>query len=140
MRLFAAGLVLGGLLAALLLRPPAPLPPPPARVDTLRVTLARLDTVYARDTVVLWRTVRAVDTVIRVDSVPVIARDSARADSALRLSLAGLRACLGTVRLCEQRLAVQESLPVAAPRPPARGRVFVAGVLAGLVLPRLLRR
>ena len=119
------------------------------RADTIRVTIARLDTVYRADTVRLWRLVRAVDTVVRVDSIPVIAADSARADSGLRVLYAGLRTCVSTVQTCEQRLDAERRLRVLAestagarvsPRGRGRGRAFVAGALVGAGTVLLLRR
>lgn len=84
------------------------------RTDTLRVTIARLDTVYQRDTLVFWRTKRIVDTLVRVDSIPVIARDSARADTALRATLSSLSACAVALGACERRVSAERQLRVAA--------------------------
>lgn len=120
-----------------------------AKTDTIRVTIARLDTVYRADTVRLWRIKRAVDTLVRVDSIPVLAADSARADSSLRVLYAGLQACAPTVLTCEQRLDAERRLRVLAEstlagrstvRPSRRGRTFVAGALAGAGAVLLLRR
>ena len=120
-----------------------------ARTDTLRVQIARLDTVYRADTVRLWRTLRVIDTLVRVDSIPVIAADSARADTSLRVLHAGLRSCASALTTCEQRVTLERRLRVVAesaaaarasppPRHPARG--FVAGALTGAVTVLLLRR
>lgn len=119
------------------------------RTDTLRVEIQRLDTVYHTDTLRLWRLLRQVDTLVRVDSIPVLAADSARADTSLRVLYAGLRACATTVQTCEQRVAAERRLRVlaesalAAPgaTPPRRtGRAFVTGALAGSAVVLFLRR
>jgi len=117
------------------------------RTDTLRVEIARLDTVYRADTVRLWRLVRQVDTLVRVDSIPVLAADSARADTALRGLHQTLTSCVSVVQTCEARLAAErrlrvlaESAAVAGGRPRPRGRAFAAGALAGAVTVLLLRR
>lgn len=120
------------------------------RTDTVRVLLRQLDTVYQRDTVTLWRLVREVDTLRIVDSIPYYAADSARADSALRVTTTALRACVSSVLTCEQRAALERRLRVAAesalaapPGYPAlrtRARDVGAGALAGAALVLLLRR
>lgn len=117
------------------------------RTDTLRLTIARLDTVYQRDTLVLWRTKRIIDTLVRVESIPAIARDSARADTALRVTLAGLSACSAALTTCEARVAAERQLRVAAEsalaerasrRPPVLA--LSLGALAGLLTALLLGR
>ena len=119
------------------------------RTDTLRIEIARLDTVYRRDTVVFWRVKRAVDTLVRVDSIPVIARDSSRADSALRLTTAAVEACSVALLTCEARVAKERQLRLAAeaivaarPAPSLRLPVLagVAGVLVGTLTTLLLHR
>jgi hypothetical protein len=120
------------------------------RTDTVRVLLRQLDTVYRADTVRLWRLVRQVDTLVRVDSIPVIAADSARADSALRVTTTALRACVSSVLTCEQRAALEHRLRLAAESalaaPPGRpslrtrARDAGAGALAGAALVLFLRR
>lgn len=119
------------------------------RTDTLRLEIARLDTVYRTDTLRLWRLVRIVDTLVRVDSIPVIAADSARADTSLRVLHAGLRSCVAALSTCEQRLAAERRLRVLAesalvarpdPSPRPRARAFWAGAAAGAGLVLLLRR
>lgn len=120
-----------------------------SRTDTLRVEIARLDTVYQRDTVVFWRLKRQVDTLVRVDSIPVIARDSSRAESSLRALSAAVSACSSALLTCEARAASERSLRVAAEsalavqvarraRPPVLA--VTAGVLAGIVSALLLTR
>ncbi len=119
-----------------------------ARTDTVRVEIARLDTIYQTDTLRLWRLIRQVDTLVRVDSIPVLAADSARADTALRLLTSSVRACVSTVDLCEQRFAAERRLRVLAesaaarparnPRPRARAFLVGAALGAGTVL--ILRR
>lgn len=119
------------------------------RTDTLRVEIARLDTIYQRDTLVFWRLKRQVDTLVRVDSIPVIARDSSRADSSLRALSSTLSACSSALLTCEARVASERSLRVAAesalavraaqnPRLPVLAAV--GGVLAGIVSALLLTR
>ena len=76
-----------------------------ARVDSLAVVQARVDTVYRADTVRLWRTlthydsVRTTDTLTRNDTVFV---HRAVADDAVA-------ACRVTVRTCEERVAVRDA-------------------------------
>jgi hypothetical protein len=84
------------------------------RTDTLRVEIARLDTVYQRDTVVFWRLKRQTDTLVRVDSIPVIARDSSRADSSLRALSSALSVCSSVLLTCEARIEAERQLRVAA--------------------------
>lgn len=118
------------------------------RTDTIRVEIARLDTVYRRDTVVFWRIKRVVDTLVRVDSIPVIARDSARADSALRLTTSAVQACSVALLTCEERVAKERELRLAAEgraaAPPARSLRLPAlaaagGVLVGVLTTLLLQ-
>lgn len=108
------------------------------RTDTIRVEIARLDTVYRRDTVVFWRLKRQVDTLVQVDSIPVIARDSSRADSALRVTTAAVEACSVVLLTCEQRVAKERQLRLAAESraaaPPARSLRLPALAAAGGVL------
>lgn len=119
------------------------------RTDTLRVEIARLDTVYQRDTVVFWRLKRQVDTLVRVDSIPAIARDSSRADSSLRVLSATVSACSSALLTCEARVASERLLRVAAEsalavqagrraRPPVLA--VTVGALAGIVSALLLSR
>lgn len=121
------------------------------QVDTLRIRVAELDTVYQRDTVVFWRLKRAVDTLIVPESIPVIARDSARADSALQVTTTALGVCSAVVVTCEQRVAAERRLreaaeaalgapPALTPRLPVRA--FSVGVLTGVaaVTVLILRR
>jgi hypothetical protein len=119
------------------------------RTDTLRVTIARLDTVYRRDTLVFWRTKRIVDTLVRVDSIPVIARDSARADTALRVTLSAVSACAVALETCERRVSAERQLRVAAesalavrgaPSRRSPALAFSVGALAGLLSALLLTR
>lgn len=119
------------------------------RTDTIRLEIARLDTVYRRDTVVFWRMKRVVDTLVRVDSIPVIARDSARADSALRLATSTIASCSVALLTCEERVARERQLRLAAEgragapaAPSLRLPVLagVAGVLVGTLTTLLLRR
>jgi hypothetical protein len=122
-----------------------------AQADTIRQEIVRLDTVYMRDTTVFWRTKRIVDTLVIVDSIPIIARDSSRADPALRLTLQTVEYCSASVTSCELRLSAEkrlrmlaESTAVAAKAapPPLRARALdvmggvLAGVLAGVLLAR----
>jgi hypothetical protein len=109
--------------------------------DTLRVEIVRLDTVYARDTLTFWRLKRVVDTLVVPESIPVIARDSARAETALRQTTEALTACALVVQTCEQRVAAERRLREAAeaavaaglaPAPHRPGRAFGVGVLAGV--------
>lgn len=120
-----------------------------ARTDTVRVDIARLDTVYRADTVRLWRLVRQVDTLVRVDSIPVIAADSARATASILTLRAALETCVGVVRTCEQRLSAERRLrqlaestaaAQAGRSPRSRGRAFWAGAAAGAGTVLLLRR
>ena len=109
------------------------------RVDTLVQERIRLDTVYRRDTVRLWRAVmrydtsRVTDTVVRGDTV-FVAR--AVADEAVQ-------ACLATVSTCEAEKAnLRETLRIADSTilnmPPTQDTkkvaliAFVVGVLASL--------
>lgn len=119
------------------------------RTDTIRLELARLDTVYRTDTLRLWRLVRTVDTLVRLDSIPVIAADSARADTSLRVVHAGLRSCVAALSTCETRVAAERRLRVLAesalvarpdPSPRPRARAWWGGVAAGAGLVLLLRR
>ena len=107
----------------------------------LRVEVVRLDTVYQRDTLTFWRLKRVVDTLVVPESIPVIARDSARADSALRTTTTALIACSAVVLTCESRVAAERRLREAAeaalasqPAPAVRlpVRAFTAGVLTGV--------
>lgn len=111
------------------------------QVDTLRIRVAELDTVYHRDTVVFWRLKRAVDTLIVPESIPVIARDSSRADSALRTATTTLAVCSAVVVTCELRVAAERRLREAAeaalgappaPTPRLPVRAFSVGVLTGV--------
>lgn len=119
------------------------------RTDTLRETIVRLDTVYQRDTLRLWRLLREIDTVVQVESVLVIAGDSSRAAASLQLLRAGLGSCVATLQTCEQRLTAERRLrqlaestlaapPGRDPRP--RARAFWAGAAAGAATVLLLRR
>lgn len=75
-------------------------------LDTLLVERTRLDTVYASDTIRLWRakmvydTARITDTVMRNDTVfiPRMVADSAVA------------ACYATVATCEARVGISDSI------------------------------
>lgn len=118
------------------------------RTDTIRVEIARLDTVYRSDTLVFWRTKRLVDTLVRVDSIPVIARDSSRADSALRVTTAAVQACSVSLLTCEARVARERQLrreaeaalavrPAPSPRLPVLAAV--GGALAGALTTLLLQ-
>jgi hypothetical protein len=85
---------------------PDPRPEYLVRVDTLVQERVRLDTVYRRDTVRLWRaitqydTARVTDTVMRGDTV-YVSRDVA--DEAVN-------ACKATVQTCEQEKKVLTEL------------------------------
>lgn len=87
------------------------------RVDTLQTEVARLDTLYVRDTVRLWREVARWDTLTRADTVwlgTVVAADSARSDSALRQADRVITECRATVLSCEVRVARERELRQAA--------------------------
>lgn len=85
--------------------------PPPSPVLSDPV-IARLDTVYVRDTLTLWRTVRRIDTLTqtverwKTDTLAVI-RYVTLADSTLQ-------ACASVVRTCEQRLEFERQNRVKA--------------------------
>lgn len=76
---------------------PEPLKPDPA--------IARLDTVYVRDTITLWRTTRRIDTLTQ--SVERWKTDTLAVVEYVALADSGLRACASVVRTCEQRLALE---------------------------------
>lgn len=80
--------------------------------DSLRRLSARVDTLYKRDTVRLWRTVRALDTLTR--TVEVWKHDTlrvveyvARADSTVAACTAALLTCDERVRVRDARLVVE---------------------------------
>lgn len=119
------------------------------RTDTLRMTVARLDTVYRTDTVRLWSMVRQVDTLVMVDSIPIIAADSARADSSLRLLRSTLEVCVETVMTCEQRVAAEHRLRVLADSEvvrqsrqaiPQQLRALSIGAMAGAIIALILAK
>lgn len=119
------------------------------RTDTLRLEIARRDTLYRTDTLRLWRLVRQVDTLMRIDSIPAIAADSARADTSLRVQRAALQSCVAVLSACELRLSAErrlrqlaESARVARPDPSPRprARAFWAGAAVGAGLVLLTRR
>ena len=118
------------------------------RRDTLLREIRHLDTVYRADTVRLWRLVREVDTVVHIDSIPVIASDSARADTAIRLLRTSVTVCVSALSTCEQRVAAEQRLrrladsllAVEVGRRRSPVRAGVAGALAGAATVLLLRR
>lgn len=84
-----------------------------ARLDSFARVTARRDTLYVRDTVTKWRSIREVetliDTLLHSDTVTLTVRESvfvARADTAIRM-------CRSIVLLCEQRVADRDSQIVA---------------------------
>lgn len=110
------------------------------KAQVLRMEVVRLDTVYQRDTAIFWRLQRVTDTLLVPDSIPVLAGDSARADSALRTAAEAVTACSAVVLTCEQRVAAERRLRVAAesalsvPKAPslsAPAKVFTTGVVVG---------
>lgn len=99
-------ILMAGLAGYLLGKGPTP---PPVLPDPV---IARLDTVYVRDTLTLWRTVRRIDTLTqtverwKTDTLAVI-RYVTLADSTLQ-------ACASVVRTCEQRLELERQNSVKA--------------------------
>lgn len=78
-----------------------------ARVDSLEQVSARLDTVYQRDTVRLWRSVTQLDTLtVRVESWK---HDTVRVVEYVTRADSTVRACLAVVRTCEEEKAVFRS-------------------------------
>jgi len=78
-----------------------------SELAALRGRTARVDSVYVRDTVTLWRQVRSTDTLTQTvetwkhDTVKVV-EYVARADSTIR-------SCTAALLTCEQRVALRDS-------------------------------
>jgi len=99
---FVLGLVLG--------RATVSWTPGPARSasQSLAVEVLRLDTVYRRDTVTLWRTKSRWDTV-RVD-VERWKTDTLRVVEYVALADSTIRVCTQAVQTCEQRIRAAQAL------------------------------
>ncbi len=75
--------------------------------DSLARVAARVDTVYQRDTLRLWRAVRAVDTLtVTVDQWK---HDTVRVVEYVQRADLAIRACVATVTTCEQRVALRDA-------------------------------
>ncbi len=84
-------------------------------LDSLAAVSARIDTVYASDTVRLWRNVKSVDTMTvtvhswKHDTLKVVEYVE-RADSAVRACVAVVLTCEARVALRDTRIALLDSL------------------------------
>jgi len=83
--------------------------PPPVLPDP---AIARLDTVYVRDTLTLWRTVRRIDTLTQ--TVERWKTDTLAVTQYVMLADSTLQACASVVRTCEQRLELERQNSVKA--------------------------
>jgi hypothetical protein len=79
-------------------------------IDSLKAEQRRVDSVFVSDTIRLWRTVTRteslIDTILRVDTVPLTFRESVLVFIADSL----VRQCRDVVTTCESRVAVRDSL------------------------------
>lgn len=82
--------------------------PDDARTEALVQEAARLDTVYVRDTLTLWRTKARWDTVL-VD-VDRWKTDTLRVVEYVALADSTIRACTQTVQTCEARVQAAQAL------------------------------
>lgn len=98
--------LLAGVVGYLLGRTPAP---PPVLLDP---AIARLDTVYVRDTLTMWRTVKRVDTLTQ--TVERWKTDTLAVTQYVTLADSALQACASVVRTCEARLALERQNSVKA--------------------------
>jgi hypothetical protein len=101
-----------------------------ARIVVLMMQKARVDTVYARDTVTLTRVRRLTDSVLITDTV-------IRVDSVKVLVAAERQACDAVISTCETRVAVRDSIiTVLKKRPSVWSKLpwVAAGVLGGVIL------
>jgi hypothetical protein len=119
-----------------------------ARLDSLAAVAARVDTVYTRDTLTLWRQVRRTDTLTQ--TVEAWKHDTVRVVEYVRQADSTIRSCTATVLTCEQRVAVRDSALAtwqarwdARPKPASAWRVLLekvgwglAGYGAGRLAPR----
>lgn len=112
-----------------------------ARLDSLATVTARVDTIYTRDTLTLWRQVRATDTLTA--TVEVWKRDTLRVVEYVQKADSTIRSCAAAVLTCEARVAVRDSALAtwerrweARPKPPSKLAVWGerAGWLTLLVL------
>lgn len=75
--------------------------------DSLRAVARRVDSVYVRDTLTLWRLARATDTLTA--TVEVWKRDTLRVVEYVERADSTIRACAATVATCEERVRVRDA-------------------------------